>query len=127
MKKLYFVAVLMLTLGLLSALMPYTMAIPTVNVTQKTKAPNLRNAVRELSQQGYEIYYYNDIAVIAGSPNNSFPGAKMLRGGSYYIVSKLGDARDALISKCGEVCYDLGTAYLLRTELKDVQDRKSVV
>ncbi len=126
MKKLYFVAVLMLTLGLLSALMPYTMAIPTVNVTQKTKAPNLRNAVRELSQQGYEIYYYNDIAVIAGSPNNSFPGAKMLRGGSYYIVSKLGDARDALISKCGEVCYDLGTAYLLRTELKDVQLRERI-
>lgn len=126
MKKHYLVTILVLALGLLSAIMPKTLLIPSNTAISLSKATRMRDAVTSLARSGYEIYYYNETAIIAGCQDSDIAGARVLGNGKHYLVSKLGDDRDEAVNACGKISYDLGSAVLLQTDLSDVQLRERI-
>lgn len=88
----------------------------------------LRDSVQQLTNLGFEIYYYNEEYVIASGIPSSVSGARVIAdtgSGELYLVSKAGNPPGSDLTGMGTVLLDMGNTYLLQSRfaVSDIQAR----
>ena len=127
MKRLSIILLLILAYCLLNAVPNNIYSLKTDKLIEAKNTSKLREAVRSLSLDGYEVYYYNDQQVIYGSDRRAITGAKLLcdsKHGRLYLVSKLPGDND--LSMAGDLLLDMGSTMLLRSNMGEVELRNII-
>jgi len=129
MKKYLLLIFLLITIGMLSAIPNYIIGLPVSGLSLTGEGKSLYNAVQALAQSGLEIYYYNDLYIIAGS-SYEYPGALQLgtpQSGKFYLIT-IGDRYPQVdLVKAGKVLLEMGSVVLLETNLDELQLRQQII
>lgn len=128
MKKYLLLIFLLITIGMLSAIPNYIIGLPVSGLSLSGEGKSLYNAVQALSQSGLEIYYYNELYIIAGT-SYEYPGALQLgtsRSGKFYLIT-IGDRYPQVdLAKAGKVLLEMGSVVLLETKLDELRLRQQI-
>jgi len=128
MKKILCVFSVLFMLGMLQAAPRYLLGIPVPAAGADGEQTQLRSYVRDLATKGLDVYYYNETQVIAGS-EGLYPGSRLLQenpGDGLYLVGKRGSSTEVQLNRLGKVLLDLGSSWLLASDLDDIGLRAKI-
>jgi len=130
MKRTVLLVLAVLAVGLMFATSKSLIGLSVNNLAGINTPGGLRNAVCKLADGGLEIYFYNENYVLAGTSDPAYQRAIQLGktdAGRLYLITKLPSEKSFPPENVGEMLLDLGSQYLLRSNLDEIQLRHQMI